>query len=226
MYRRDEFRTYFVDVVGATSNTANTYVSNLNRIDKALGGLDDAISAKGAKALMDWTFQTKDAPFDTYPSNARSALKRYIHFTMGGGEFESVGLAEDIDPEPIASSSIFKLEKEMQNAVRGQLDKIEAGLTAEDGGSEYSTSTGSIDIMARDKNGNLVVIELKAGACPSGALEQALGYAQSLSDEKDENVRAILIAASFSDRIRAAAKRIHDLNLYEYKFDMAFSELA
>jgi RecB family endonuclease NucS len=70
----------------------------------------------------------------------------------------------------------------------------------------------------------LVAIELKAGKCPAGALEQVLAYSHSLSLERNEPVRAMLIAGSFSDRIRAAAKRANDVVLKTYTYSLAFAE--
>lgn len=35
---------------------------------------------------------------------------------------------------------------------------------------EWAAGTGRIDVLAKDRNGHHDVIELKAGACPPGAL--------------------------------------------------------
>jgi hypothetical protein len=59
-----------------------------------------------------------------------------------------------------------------------------------------------------------------------GALEQVLGYAQALSEERNERVRAILIASSFPDRVLAAAKRATDTVLLRYSFTLSFSAVA
>jgi RecB family endonuclease NucS len=126
----------------------------------------------------------------------------------------------------IAEGTIFKLEREMQAAVRKQLSMLESGLSEADGGQEVAVATGRIDILARDQDGKLVVIELKAGACPPGALEQTLGYAEALAEERGEPVRAYLVAAEFSDRIRAAAKRVSDLQLRTYEFSLRFFPLS
>jgi RecB family endonuclease NucS len=114
----------------------------------------------------------------------------------------------------------------MQIAVRKQLHHLEDGLEVDDGGNETVVTTGKIDIVARDKKKNLVVIELKAGLCPSGAIEQVLGYAEALSEERKESVRAYLIAGEFSDRTRAAARRVRDLQLRTYEFSIKFNTVA
>lgn len=74
-------------------------------------------------------------------------------------------------------------EKELKTLLRRQLDKVEPGLVAADDGREREVASGRIDITARDVDGNFVVIELKAGPCPAGALEQVLGYSSDLEEE-------------------------------------------
>ena len=229
-FRSAEFKSFFVNEGGAKETSANYYASYLKRIDEALGGLDEAIAAKGSDKLMEWAAGTSQPPFDTKPSNPRSVLKKYLQFHINAqapdGEIERE-LAANEEPPP-APGTVFQLEKEMQRAVRRQLDRLEPGLIAADGGVEYIVATGRIDVLAKDKNGNHVVIELKAGACPSGALEQALGYAQSLSDDRKDIalVRVMLIAAEFSDRMRAAAKRIPNCELKQYEFSLQFKEVT
>jgi hypothetical protein len=222
-YRADEFRTYFRDVVGAAPNTQNTYNSFLKRIDVAIGGLDEAIGERGVEAVSSWAKQSSEPPFDTYGSHARSVLKRYLNFLIGlDGPSDPIVVEDIVESAVELSGSYFQLEREMHTAVRSQLEQIEAGLREVESGSEVTTATGRLDILARDASGILVAIELKAGVCPAGALEQVLGYAQSISDERAERVRAILIASDFSDRTRAAAKRATDVTLFKYRFELRF----
>lgn len=201
----------------------------MNRIDREIGGLDEAISRDGIDSVLKWGQSATGGPFETYPSHAKSVLKRYIQFILDAGTSGETDLDEDEDvaQEAVeALGTVFKLEKEMQSAVRKQLNALEPGLREADGGSELTVATGRIDILAEDAKGQLVVIELKAGDCPSGALEQALGYAEALSEERSKPVRAFLIAASFSDRIRAAAKRVRDLELRTYEFSLRFDDIS
>jgi hypothetical protein len=223
-YRAEEFRHYFREKVGAAPGSVATYVSYLNRIDATLKGLDEAIAERGSDAVLEWGRTTADPPFGDYPSNARSVLKRYLTFLIEKDEpVEQVELEQAVETAELAGS-FFWLEREMQAAVRQQLSQIEPGLVAADNGSELTVSTGRVDIVAKDARGDLVAIELKAGECTSGALEQVLGYAQALSEERGGRVRAILIASSFPDRIRAAAKRATDTQLFAYEFSLKFSE--
>jgi RecB family endonuclease NucS len=108
---------------------------------------------------------------------------------------------------------IIHYEKELKAILRQRLDRVEEGLVEADGGRERAVATGKIDVTARDKHGNFVVIELKVGPCPVGAVEQVLGYASDLEAETGTPCRAVIIASEFSERIRAAARRTHELYL-------------
>jgi RecB family endonuclease NucS len=111
---------------------------------------------------------------------------------------------------------ITHYEKELKVILRQRLCQIEDGLVEADGGHERAVATGKIDITAKDKDGNFVVIELKAGPCPVGTIEQVLGYASDLETETGMRCRAVIVASEFSERIRAATKRTHDLRLINY----------
>lgn len=220
MYRAQEFKEYFVRVKGAKPSTLNTYNSYLRRINDAIGGLDEHMASDGVEKVLKWGQTYDEEPFVSYPSHARSVLKAYVEFSLdestGGGDLPP-DLTEDDAEQP---GLVFRLEREMHAAVRKQLDALETGLKEDD--VEVAVATGRIDILARDKSNGLTVIELKAGICPPGALEQTLGYAQALEEERGESVRAILIAAEFPDRIRAAAKRSKGVELRTYEFAMRF----
>jgi RecB family endonuclease NucS len=112
---------------------------------------------------------------------------------------------------------LFHYEKELKFAIRRQLSMVEAGLVEADGGHEREVATGRIDITARDVNGHFVVIELKAGPCPNGALEQVLAYSSDLEAETGTPCRSVLVASQFSDRLRAAAMRARDVSLVTYE---------
>ena len=115
------------------------------------------------------------------------------------------------------AARIFQYEKELKSTLRQQLERVEPGLVEADGGRERVVATGKIDITARDVNGNFVVIELKVGPCPQGALEQVLGYSSDLEEETGTPCRAVLVASEVPDRIRSAAKRANECYLVTYE---------
>lgn len=227
-YDKIGFLDYFANVVGASANTCATYRSFLNRIDEALSGLNEALQREGAESVAEWSLTTDKEPFATYRSHSRSVLKRYSLYRLqrassdADADIEDVDVAQAESPEPVHSDANFLREKEMQTQVRLQLNNLETGLVAIDGGQEVSVATGRIDILARDSQGRTVVIELKAGRCPAGALEQLLAYAFDIEQERGGSVRTMLVAGSFTDRIRAAAKRAGNVDLRTYAYSLSF----
>jgi Holliday junction resolvase-like predicted endonuclease len=218
------FKTYFVDVMGAKENVFPNYRWYLRGIDELAGGIDEKLAEIGFDGVRKWALEQTAKPFDKRPSDARSILKSYLGFKAQGSE-GTIETASD-QSEGQTESSFFKLEKEMQRAIRSDLESLEAGLVAIDDGVEvtveFDSSFGRIDILARDMQGGLVVIELKAGPCPAGAIEQTLSYVNAIAIDRDEKARAILIAGSFRDRLLAAARQIPNLTLKTYSYKMAF----
>ena len=223
---REGFRTYFTNVIGGNANSLNTYSSYIGRIDRIIdGGLDERIRVQGTDAVRMWARTTNEGPFESYPSNARSTLGAYLNFIEADPVDELADESLSIDEiESVATGRVFKLECDMQAAIRADMGALEPGLLVADGGSEITTVVGRLDILAADPAGGLVIIELKAGACPSGAIEQVLGYAQAIAEDRTVPTRAILIAGSFSDRQRAAARRISDLKLKTYTFALRYAD--
>lgn len=228
-WRLPEFDLYFANVLGGKPTSFAKYRSFLNRTDQLSGGLDELIASKGYDGTRTWAKNQTEAPFDKFPSDARSIVNSYMGFLAAANEQDPslvlAAVAQSLSEES-QTGTAFKIEKEMQSAIRKDLQTLEAGLNAVDDGVEVSTSTGRVDILARDAAGVLTAIELKAGNCPAGAIEQVLGYAQSLSEEREEPTRAILIAASFSDRQKAAAKRSSGLLLKSYTYQMSYETIG
>ncbi len=225
------FRQYFIKHVGKDTSAAS-YATNLRKLDSFIvGGLDAKIDELGFGPILEWAREQTVGPFEDYPSSVRSALKRYVTFLVDAADPEAVLIDETltaVSEEELIEATTFKYERELQAAVRRQIAGLEAGLTIADGGFERAVATGRIDVLAEAANGDLVVVELKAGTCPAGALEQALGYSSDIEVETGKTTRTILVAADFPERIRAAARRISDLRLVTYKLHLAFEtdELA
>ena len=131
-----------------------------------------------------------------------SAIK--AHITMGsyGG-----AVATDAETEELieAAETTFGLERDMQQALRGNIEQLESDLRISDGGKERITEAGRIDITAEDKSGRTVVIELKAGTAAPEALTQLLAYMGVVSKD-GAPVRGILVAGDFHPRLKYAAK--------------------
>ncbi|GMT49063.1 MAG: hypothetical protein IEMM0008_0602 [bacterium] len=128
---------------------------------------------------------------------------------------------EIIDTE----AQTFKLEKDLQNALRMNIEQLEKGLKSIDSGKEFNTKAGRTDILAEDEERTIVVIELKAGKAKPDSIAQILAYIATLSEEEEKPVRGILVAGDFDERVIYAARTIPNLQLKKYNFNLTFKEI-
>lgn len=150
--------------------------------------------------------------FNVSPESVR-AIK--AHLTMG--TYDNMEETEQITD---AVETKFGLERDMQMALRHNIEQLEKGLTIIDGGKETITPAGRIDILARDLEGLNVIIELKAGIAKPESLTQILAYMGTYS----EVTRGILIASDFHEKVIFAARTNKFLKLMKYKFHFSFQE--
>ena len=98
-----------------------------------------------------------------------------------------VSSQDTIDEEIQINDSIseehtsFALEAHLRDFLAKNLQTVEAGLKlfrddTQREGVEYPSSSGPIDILAKDKNDNFVVFELKVGRGPDKAMGQLMRY--------------------------------------------------
>ncbi|MCG7491319.1 endonuclease NucS [Vibrio sp. Of14-4] len=139
------------------------------------------------------------------------------------GEIDVPGftMTDTINEENDVQGSIeasLSLEKDLHSYLARNIQDIEDGLSIVEGGIEYVLDAGRIDILAKDKTGQLVVIELKAGKAKDAALGQLLGYIGCLSESSDtSNIRGILIASDFDKRVVFGVKAISNVKLVKYQ---------
>jgi RecB family endonuclease NucS len=149
----------------------------------------------------------------------RHKLRLYEAFSSGApvstAEVESEEADEDI-------GRTFGLERDLQAALRANIQQLEPGLKIVDGGIEKKVEAGLIDILAKDKAGNWVVIELKAEVARPAAATQVLAYMSSIAAENSGEVRGILIASDFDKKVTLAARSIPSLQLKRYRFNFEF----
>ena len=155
----------------------------------------------------------------------RTILQSYLRFRLNKDE-EETATAETTD-ELIADdvTQTFALERDMQAALRTNIKQLGDGLVIVDNGSETQVEAGYIDILAKDKSGQHVVIELKAGMCRSPAVAQILGYMDCIREKYGADVKGILVAADFEKRVQLASKAVPGLALKRYSFRFDFSDL-
>ena len=138
------------------------------------------------------------------------------HITIGTYSGDEVAPAELED----AREMKFGLERDLQQAIRRNIDQLESGLEIIDGGKERSLASGRIDVTARDERGATVVIELKADTADHNAVSQIQSYMGDLIED-EKQVRGILVARDFTHRAVSAA-RLAPVQLVRYGVQFTF----
>ena len=154
--------------------------------------------------------------YDWYKSQIKTGK---IEITNLGESSDNIE-GEKVEDQAVTEFAI-SIEKDLQIYLSNRLNEIELGLTLI--GTEYGTEAGFIDILCRDKNGDLVVIETKAGKAKDAALGQILGYIGALIESgAKEKIRGILVASDFDNRIILASKAIQNISLTKYNLSFKF----
>lgn len=132
---------------------------------------------------------------------------------------------EEIIEEQAVTEFAISIEKDLQIYLSNRLTEIEEGLTLVS--REYKTEAGFIDILCKDKNGSYVIIETKAGKAKDAALGQILGYIGALKESGvKENIRGILVASDFDNRLFYAAKTVQNVTLTKYNLSFKFDKVS
>lgn len=130
-------------------------------------------------------------------------------------------------------STQFALEQDLQRYLADNLHIIEPGLTLfEDEdikGFEYPAGGGRrIDILAVDKAGGFVVLELKVEKGYDRVVGQLLRYVNWVRRELAEpgqRVRGIIVCRTMSEDLRLACASIPDIELLEYRLSVTVSRV-
>lgn len=126
----------------------------------------------------------------------------------------------------------FAFEKDLRNYLARNLALIEPGLQLyeEEGvsGLEFPAGGRFIDILAVDRGGRYVVIELKVSRAYDRVVGQLLRYMgwirANLSPETE--VRGMIVASSIADDLRIAASLVPNVALAEYELRLQIRPLA
>jgi len=142
-----------------------------------------------------------------------SAVEAHVAMDTYAGRAHDVGTGEVAE----ASEVIFGLERDLQVALRADIQQLETGLRIVDDGREQVTDAGRIDITAQDADGVTVVIELKAGMAAPAALTQILAHMSAVAGQDQSAVRGVLIAGDFHPRIVFATRATPNVQLLRYR---------
>jgi endonuclease len=154
----------------------------------------------------------------------RAVAAIYSHIKMG--TYSDAAPAQEPSAEVLDSiETTFGLERDLQLALRANIEQLEDGMNITDSGKEKIVPSGRIDILATDKKKARVVIELKAGTADRDAVGQIMSYIGDLQAENSGPVRGILVAGDFTARAIAASKAVPNVGLRKYGFKFSFQKV-
>ena len=162
--------------------------------------------------------------------NQKHHINPFLNDKSNGPEVSSDPPGPEVSSDPPGpevlqdSSSSFSLERDLQRALRRNIEQLEPGLKITDGGTERTVDAGRIDITAEDGDGNLVVIELKAGTAGRDNIGQILSYMGSIENPEGKGVRGILVAHDFDHGSVMAAKLVPIISLKAYSVQFTFED--
>lgn len=117
----------------------------------------------------------------------------------------------------------ISVEKDLQEFLKQNIKSLDPKLEILE--SEYTTPAGRVDLIARDPEGNLYVIELKSTKASRKALGQLLGYIGAIKEEfPDRDVKGILIANEFDESLKYAVKVLPNVIFKRYKVEFKFED--
>jgi hypothetical protein len=175
-------------------------------------------------------FKKEHWPFGNTPTG-ETYRRRYLRikgeyeaFLGGGPEPAAEGGDEgSSDPEQTLE---FALEAHLRDFLAKNLDRIETGLrlyaSPEHTGVEFQVDGGRIDLLAVDRNGKFVVIELKLSQGRNKTLGQLLYYMGWVDQHLGEGpCRGLIIARDITGELPVAVARVPGVSLAKYR--MSFS---
>jgi hypothetical protein len=147
--------------------------------------------------------------------------------------FLSADVGEEESEEERIEETSFAYEQDLKDYLSKSLPVIEPGLKLfkdENGveGIEYPIDTENrrIDILAVDKNGVPVIIELKVSRGYEKVIGQCLYYKNKVKQlTNSTRVRIIIIAREITPQLNIATQDLPDVELFEYKLSVKLARV-
>ncbi|HSH85947.1 MAG TPA: endonuclease NucS domain-containing protein [Methylophilus sp.] len=140
-----------------------------------------------------------------------------------------VTIEESLNPH----TSTFAYEKDLQSFLAKNLMLLEPGLKLyiEEGitGLEFPVDGRFIDILAIDKDKNLVVVELKVSKGHERVVGQIMRYMAWIEKnlaEAGQKVRGVIVAREISEDIKLACMYLPQVNVFEYELSVSLKPIG
>ena len=131
-----------------------------------------------------------------------------------------------------AATSEFLLEKDLQRYLAENLPTVEPGLSLYEAegvrGFEFDAGGRRIDILAVDKAGALVVLELKVSKGYDRVVGQLLRYMNWVRvnmAEPGQRVRGMIVCRTMSEDLRLACASVPNVELFEYSLSVKVAKV-
>lgn len=116
-------------------------------------------------------------------------------------EFSSIMFIHSFHVRDDAEIKVSGTERELSDLLMADLSVIEPGMVPLK--QESGLAKGVIDILAEDREGNIVVVELKRRTAGLAAASQLIRYVRELQKRKERLVRGILCSPEISPNARS-----------------------
>lgn len=142
-------------------------------------------------------YKNSDGTFELYSEEKHGPNE----WAPAEGEEAEGGAAELVEAS-------ISLERDIEDHLVNNLESLEPGLKLV--ARQYSTAVGRIDILAEDKHGSRVIIELKVGEAKDSVIGQIARYVGWFAREDGQPPRSIIVASAFPEGVRYAATMIQE----------------
>lgn len=182
----------------------------------------------------DLLFKVDAGQFRLYePGKDPAPIHEFVQGDVAREEEIAAAAEEDMDHELRTGSSEFLLERDLQSYLAENLECIEAGLKLYESegirGIEFEAGNGRrIDILAIDKSGSFVVLELKVSKGYDRVVGQLLRYVNWVRQnmaEAGQRVRGMIVCRAMSEDLRLACACIKDVELFEYQLSVTVQKV-
>lgn len=205
-------------------------VLTFDELDAIVGGLPDSARKYGAW----WANKASSQPHSKFwldaGRRASPDFKAKLAVFMLDGSVETDELAATMVGESSSEvlteyvESSLSLERDLEDQIISHLDTLEPGLKLVS--RQETIEVGRLDLLATDREGQTVIIELKAGEARDAAIGQIARYMGWFARRDGRPPRAILVAGAFSEAVRYSAMAIPGLKLVTYRVSFNFDEAA